>query len=263
MAGTDRTKAEKQAEVQDPMQPAIILVRPQLGQNIGTACRAMLNCGLTDLRIVQPRDGWPNEDAIKAASGAVAVTENARIFDSLADALADIQHAYATTARARDMIKPVVTGEKCAHEIRHKAHDGGRCALVFGPERTGLNNDDLTLVDTLVTIPLNPAFSSLNLAQAVLLVGHEWYKLGLGDDVQGRQLVKGKTDFATKETLTHFFQHLEEQLDAARFFPTEEKKTVMVRNIRNMFQRMDVTYQEVQTLHGVITALSGRRKGEK
>lgn len=262
MAGTDKTKAEIQAAIQDPMQPAIILVRPQLGQNIGTACRAMLNNGLTDLRLVQPRDGWPNEDAVKAASGAVAVTENAQIFDSLEDALHDIQHAYATTARSRDMIKPVVTGENCAKEIRQKASQNGRCALVFGPERTGLNNDDLTLVDTLVTIPLNPAFSSLNLAQAVLLVGHEWYKLGL-DHVEDRKLVKGKAEFATKETLLHFFEHLEQQLDLAGFYPTEEKRPTMVRNIRNLFQRMDITHQEVQTLHGVISSLSGRRKGEE
>ena len=156
--------------------PSIILVRPQLGQNVGMAARAMANFGLTDLRIVAPREGWPNEWAIKAASGADWVLEEARLFDTVADAAADIHFLVATTARIREMLKPVVTPEAAASEMRAKIVQGLRCGIMFGPERSGLENDDVTLAQASLRIPVDPRFTSINLAQAVLLIGYEWFK---------------------------------------------------------------------------------------
>src|SRR5262245_32864458 len=158
--------------------PAIILVRPQLAENIGTAARAMLNCGLTDLRLVKPRPAMPHPRAIAASSGADEVIEKARIFASVEEAAADLDHLYATTARARDQLKPVVTARQAATEMRGHIAAGEKAGYLFGPERTGLENDELLLADVLVTVPLNPKFSSLNLAQAVLLLSYEWQMAG-------------------------------------------------------------------------------------
>jgi len=154
--------------------PAIILVEPQLGENIGTAARAMLNCGLDDLRLVRPRDGWPSEKAVAAASGADTVLENARLYPSVAAAISDLVHVFAATARDRGMVRREVTPRRAATEMRAWLGTGEACGVLIGPERTGLLNDDLALADTVLTVPLNPAFSSLNLAQAVLIVGYEW-----------------------------------------------------------------------------------------
>ncbi|MBE0533852.1 MAG: RNA methyltransferase [Rhodospirillales bacterium] len=229
------------------------------------AARAMLNCGLTDLRLVAPRDGWPNESAINAASGATVVLERARLFATTAEAVADLRLVYASTARERGMTKPVVTPSRAAQEMRRAAADGIRCGILFGPEAKGLHNDDVALSDAILQAPLNPGFSSLNLAQAVLLTGYEWYKLGV--DVAERQVVypTGRVP-ATKEELLHFFEHLERELVACGFLHSEEKRPSMVRNLRNMFQRVELTDQEVRTLRGAIVGLvegKGRRKDSK
>ena len=177
MAGTDYKKAVALDIIGNQnRQPAIILVAPQLGENIGAVARAMLNCGLTDLRLVNPRDGWPNPAAEAMASGAVVVLEQARVFDTVEAAIADLQAVYATTARGRDMLKPVVTPRQAVTEIHQHSQIGQRCGILFGPERAGLSNEDLVYADAALMVPLHPGFSSLNLAQAVLLVAYEWFQ---------------------------------------------------------------------------------------
>jgi len=250
MAGTDHTRATAHGG------PAVILVEPQLGENIGAAARAMLNVGLTDLRLVRPRDGWPSEVARAAASGADAVVDGARLFPDVAAAIGDIRRLYACTARRRDMAKPVVTAEAAAAEMRALSPGGGACALMFGPERAGLGNDDVALADALVAVPLNPAFASLNLAQAVLLLGYAWLRAGEGEPA-------GEADRdppATKAELIGLFEHLEGELDAAGFFANRERRPVTVRKIRNMFQRAGLREFEVRILRGVVAALADRRR---
>ncbi len=251
MAGTDRRRAKLTGG------PAIILVAPQLGENIGTAARAMFNCGLTDLRIVAPRDGWPNPKAQSAASGADIVLDRARLYDRVEDAIAELRRVYASTARDRYMVKRVVTPREGAAEMRALIAAGEGCGILFGPERTGLLNEHIALADTVVSVPLNPAFSSLNLAQAVLLVGYEWFTAG--DETAPSQVVTGHSKPATKEKLIRFFEHLEEELDRNGFMRSEEKRPSMVRNLRNLFQRAQCTEQELRTLHGVVTAFAGPR----
>jgi tRNA/rRNA methyltransferase len=252
MAGTDRSK-----ESPIVTGPAIVLVEPQLGENIGASARAMLNCGLTELRLVRPRDGWPNAKAVAAASGADEVVQNARLYDSTAAAIADLHRVYATTARHRGMIKPVVTPRHAGIEIRSFEAHGERVGVLFGPERTGLVSDDIPLADTLVQVPLNPAYSSLNLAQAVLIVCYEWFQAGI--DAPPRQLVTNETRPATKAELLNFFAHLEKELDDCGFLRHVDKRPVMVRNIRNIFQRADLTEQELRTLHGIVKELAHTR----
>ena len=258
MAGTDQTRKDE-----SPLEagPAVILVAPQLGENIGTAARAMLNFGLTDLRIVRPRDGWPNERARAAASGADIVIDNVQLFDRTADAVAGLDYVVATTARARDMVKPIFTPETAAARMREAFAGGGRAGLLFGPERTGLENDDLALADALMMVPVNPAFASLNLAQCVLLMSYEWHKAG--DTTVAERIEYQQTRPANKEELLGFFEHLEGELDRFGFLKPPEKRPSMVRNLRNMFQRAGLTEQEVRTLRGVVAALTRRYpKGE-
>jgi tRNA/rRNA methyltransferase len=251
MAGTDHRRLAAGGG------PAVILVEPQLGENIGTAARAMFNCGLTEMRLVKPRDGWPNKKATAAASGADVVLEKARLFDRVEDAIADLRHVYATTARDRYMVKRILTPRFAAAEMRQFMAAGEGCGILFGPERTGLVNDHIALADTVLTVPLNPAFSSLNLAQAVLLIGYEWFTAG--DETPGEQLVTGHSQVATKEELLRFFGHFEEELDRSGFLRTADKRPGMIRNLRNLFQRAQPTAQELRTLHGVITAFVGPR----
>ena len=252
MAGTDhRRRAVKGG-------PAIILVEPQLGENIGTAARAMYNCGLTELRLVKPRDGWPSKKAQAAASGADIVLEKAELYASVEDAIAGLRHVYATTVRDRYMVKRILTPRKAATEMRGFLGAGESCGILFGPERTGLLNEHIALADTVLSVPLNPAFSSLNLAQAVLLIGYEWFSSG--DDTPDEQLALGHSLPATKERLVHFFEHLEEELDRSGFMRDAEKRPSMVRNLRNLFQRAGCTEQELRTLHGVVTAFCGPRR---
>lgn len=258
MAGTDARRSGD-----PPAGPAVILVRPQLSENIGTAARAMLNAGLSDMRLVAPRPNWLNDKAVAASSGADAVLHGARVFDSTAAAIADLRRVWATTGRNRYMVKPVHTPRQAAAAMRAAGAAGDRCGVLFGPERTGLENDDVSLADTVLFVPLNPAFSSLNLAQAVLLVGYEWYQAG-EEAVAPAAMTKGAGRPATKEHLTGFFDHLERELDACGFLRNAEKRPSMVRNIRNMFDRAELTEQEVRTLHGIVHELVTWRgkKGE-
>ncbi|MEM7443097.1 MAG: RNA methyltransferase [Pseudomonadota bacterium] len=256
MAGTDGTKGR--AEEGIGLGPAIILVDPQMGENIGTTARAMLNFGLTDLRLVRPRDGWPNPRAVSAASGADIVLDGARLFETTADAAADCRRLFATTARPRDMVKPVATPRGAASEIRAAENEGMSVGILFGAERTGLVNDDVALADTVITAPLNPSFSSLNLAQAVLLIASEYRQAK--DVTPANQLQTGDSPLADTKALVNLFEHLEGALDEAEFFRVAEKRPSMVRALRNMLGRANLTEQEVRTWHGIVTALAGRRK---
>jgi len=255
MAGTDHSREGMTGG------PAIILVNPQLGENIGTAARAMLNCGLDDLRLVAPRDGWPNDRAVAAASGADWVLDKARLYPSIPAAIADLAHVYAATARDRYMVKRIVTAHHAAPELRRLIGAGEPCGVLFGPERTGLVNDDIALAGTVLTVPLNPAFSSLNLAQAVLVVGYEWFSAA--DDTPPDQFHTGSSRPANKAELMRFFDHFEEELENSGFIRHPDKRPSMVRNLRNLFQRANPTEQELRTLHGVVTAFMGPRDRHK
>ncbi len=236
--------------------PAIILVGTQLGENIGMVARAMLNFGLTDLRLVKPRSDWQKARAIKAAAGAEALIENHQLFDSLATAGADLGFLVATTARFRDMVKPVLTPRCVAHRLRTRAEAGGIAAkggIVFGPERSGLDNEDISLADAICRVPLNADFSSLNLAQAVLVMAYEWFQLG--DDTQSVGLPMPDTRPAMRGEMNAMFAHFEAALDAAGFLTPPEKAPTMARNLRNMLHRAQMTEQDVRTFRGVINAL--------
>jgi tRNA/rRNA methyltransferase len=240
--------------------PAIVLVEPQLGENIGMAARAMLNCGLGDLRLVRPREGWPNDKALTAASGADAVLEAARLFPSTAAAIADLNVVYAATARPRDMTKRVVTPRRAAALLRRTIAGGSAAGILFGKEAKGLHNDDIALAGTVVTVPLNPGFASLNLAAAVLVVGYEWYQVA--DATPPERLAMPKqTRPADGAALVGLFEHLEAELDACGFLRNADQRPVMVRNLRNMLGRCGLTEQEVRTLRGVVDCLVTRRHG--
>ena len=256
MAGTDQKHgaANRDAGAIASGAPVIVLVRPQLGENIGAAARAMLNCGLTELRLVAPRDGWPNVKALNAASGADEVIGGVRVFERAGEAVADLHRVFAATARAREMVKPVVTPREAARQIHDCAAAGSRTGVLFGPERTGLDNDEVTLADCILEVPLNPAFASLNLAQAVLLVAYEWRNHD--DETPPEQLPLGRGQPATKGELVSFFEHLERALDQRGFYPTPEMRPKMARNMRNMFQRVQLTQQDVQTLFGIVRELN-------
>lgn len=240
--------------------PAVVLVRPQLSENIGTAARAMLNCGLADLRLVQPRESWLSDKAVAASSGAERVLQAAKVFATTAEAVADLQHVYATTGRNRYMVKPVATPRRAAADMRAVVAAGESCGVMFGPERTGLENDDLVLADTVLTVPLNPEHCSLNLAQAVLLVGYEWFQTGESIPTELTMTKGARGRLATKQELVGFFEHLERELDACGFLRLPDKRPGMVRNIRNIFQRAALTEQEVRTLHGIVTELATVRR---
>ena len=252
-AGTDHTK-----EWSAFGGPIVVLVEPQLGENIGTASRAMANFGLTRLRLVRPRDAWPNVHARRAASGADAVLENATLYDSLQAALADCTFVLATTARAHDQAKPVIGPAQAAREMAPRIAAGETVAVVFGRERWGLMNEEVGLADRIVTFPVNPAFASLNLAQAVLVVAYEWFKAAGGGLPFGMAV---RSPPAGKEQLFAFFASLERELERVEFFRPAEKRDTMTINLRNIFTRMAPTQQDIQTLHGVVTAIAAGRKG--
>ena len=247
MSGTDSSKTGVLGG------PVVILVEPQLGENIGMVARAMLNCGLDDLRLVNPRDGWPNPAAESAASGAVAVLNTARLYDSTPAAIADLHRVYAASARPRGLVKPIVSPRQAAADMRAATADGCATGWLFGPERAGLTNDDIALTDAVIAVTLNPAFASLNLAQAVLIVGYEWFQTGV--DVPPRELPLAGSRPATKDELINFFERFEQALDASGFLKPPEKRPSMVRNLRDIFTRADLSDQEVRSLHGVISAL--------
>jgi tRNA/rRNA methyltransferase len=240
--------------------PAVILVRPQLGENIGMAARAMLNCGLSTLRLVAPRDGWPNERAQRAASGADIVLEKAEVFDSVGEAVADLERVIATTARNRELTQRILTPRHAATEMRGWIGQGQGVGILFGPERTGLENDDMVHADTALSIPLNPQFSSLNIAQAVLLVAYEWS--AAGDTTPVVRMAEHATRPATKEEMQNLFDHLERALDQSGFLRNKEMRPSMVLNLRALLQRAEMTEQEARTFHGVIKFLSKKQHEE-
>jgi tRNA/rRNA methyltransferase len=240
-------------ETTDLHQPIIVLVRPQLGENIGKAARAMLNFGLTEMRLVAPRDGWPNPQAGPAASGADVVLERARVFDSVAAAVADCPHVYATTVRKRGVTKPVMTPEAAAREIHGLP---GRSAILFGPERSGLETDDVAVARTIITVPINPEFGSLNLAQAVILVAYEWSK--------GVTLAQPTdTDLplpAPQEELDGMIGQLDAMLEGAGFYFPPDRVPTTKRTLRTLLTKPGWSSQEVRTLRGVLSALANPRQ---
>ncbi len=239
--------------------PVVILVRPQLADNVGACARAMANGGLFHMRLVAPRDGWPQEKAWRMASGADRILDNATVHQTVADAVADLHHVFATCPRPRHIVKPVLTARGAATELREITGRGLRAGLLFGPERAGLDNDDMAQADALVRYPLNPAFMSLNLAQAVMVMAYEWWTTE--DGTPPRSLMTNESQVATKGKLDNFLTHLVDQLDACGFLRNLPKRPGMVRNIQHLFQRGEVTDQELRTLHGVVTELAiGRRQ---
>jgi tRNA/rRNA methyltransferase len=252
-AGTDKTKNWVVAPA-----PVVILVEPQLGDNIGAAARAMANFGLSRLRLVKPRDGWPNPRAWVAASGAARVLDGAALFDSVEAAIADCTFVLATTARAHDQAKPVLGPDAAAAAMARRVAAGETVGLLFGRERWGLTNAEVGLADGILTLPVNPAFASLNLAQALVVVAYEWFKL-TGPGLPFAMPVKSKP--AGKEQLLAFFETLERELEKVEFFRPAEKRETMVVNLRNIFHRMGATQQDIQTLHGIVMAIATGRKG--
>ena len=230
--------------------PSIILVNPQMGENIGSAARAMLNFGLTDLRIVNPRDGWPSAKARTMSSGALQKMPPVQVFENTADAIADLHHVYATTARSRDMVKPVLTANDAASDMRTRINQ--KTGILFGGERAGLDNDDVALAHTIITIPANPDFTSINLGQAVLLTAYEWFQAGVSEQPSDNIP-------APHKDLDEMLTRLENELDSRGFFRSDDMKPTTARNIRSMFSRSDLTDQEVRTFHGIISALIGKK----
>lgn len=233
--------------------PVVVLCRPQLGENVGTAARAMLNFGLGELRLVEPRFGWPNAKAVAACSGAHEVLNRMAIFDSVEAAIADLHHVYATTARFREMRKPLLTAEAAGVEARSMIAAERRVGILFGRERTGLDNDELALADALVRVPINPEFASLNLAQAVLLVGYEWFKSG-DSTPQHQDLAEAETP-ATKGDLDGMLHHLVTELEAVAFFRSHDSRDSIVRTVKMMFERRAMTQPEVHLMRGIVKEL--------
>jgi tRNA/rRNA methyltransferase len=239
--------------------PVVILVRPQLADNVGACARAMANGGLFHMRLVAPRDGWPQEKAWRMASGADRILDAVNVYDTVNDAVADLHHVFATCPRPRHIVKPVLTARGAAVELRQICTRDLRAGLLFGPERAGLDNDDMAAADALVRFPLNPAFMSLNLAQAVMVMAYEWWTAE--DGTAPRTLMTNESRVATKAKLDRFLIHLVDQLDACGFLRNLPKRPGMVRNLRHLFQRGEITEQELRTLHGVVTELAiGRRQ---
>jgi tRNA/rRNA methyltransferase len=249
--------------------PVFILVRPQLADNIGMVARAMANFGLEHLRLVEPRDGWPNEKARIAASGANFIIDGAEAYPALGEAVAGLNWVCATTARQRDLAKPVLTPGQAVAEMLARLAGGQRCGILFGPERNGLETGEIANADAAVMAPVNPNFASLNLAQAALLLSYEWIKQS-GSGSLGRvttyesaiepgMRTRGSPP-ASREELMKFFEHLEGELDANGFFTAPEKRPSVVQNLRSMFVRMGATEQEIRTLRGIVKALVNPRR---
>ncbi len=253
-AGTDKTKRW----IETPA-PIVVLVEPQMGENIGAVARAMANFGLPKLRLVKPVQGWPNERARVMAAGADRVLDGAELYDTLRAAIGDCTFVLATTARNHDQAKLVIGAEEAAKEMAPRVAAGEKIAILFGRERNGLENDEVALADRIITLPVNPAFASLNLAQAVLVIAYEWFKLAGGGDLPFA--MPNKSPPAEKHQLDAFFSELERELEKIEYFRPEEKRGTMRTNLRNIFNRMVPTQQDVRTLHGIVTALVAGRKG--
>jgi len=253
-SGTDKTKSGVNLTG-----PVVILVEPQLGENIGMAARAMGNFGLTNLRIVNPRDGWPNVSAQRAAAGADHILDRAELFDTVEQAVADCSLLFATTARAHDQAKPVVAPEAAAQQIAAGIEGGGTVGILFGRERYGLQNEEVALANRIITFPVNPGFASLNLAQAVLLIGYEWFKHCTAGALPFA--MPERSEPASQHQMQAFFDNLVRELDKVEFLRPAEKRETMLVNLRNIFSRMDPTKQDMHTLHGVVMAIVEGRKG--
>ena len=248
MAGTDRKRENMTGG------PVIVLVEPQLPENIGMVARAMANFGLSELRLVNPREEFPNEKAIATASKADHIINGAQVFDSLREAISDINFVFATTARERDGFKPVRSAVEAADAMRIRENSGQHTAILFGRERWGLNNEEISLADEIVTFPVNPAFASLNIAQAVLLMSYEWMKSGL--ERQTDTAFRNKEmEPAHKATLYGLFEQLEEALDVRGYFRPKERKEIMVENLRSVLTRAAFSEPEIRLLRGVVSSL--------
>lgn len=237
--------------------PVVILVRPQLGENIGAVARAMGNFGLTEMRLVSPRDGWPNKRAVEVAAGPVAgkVIEEAKVFSSFEDSLSDVQHVYATTGRPRGMEKQVLEPPQAMEKLRGQMAQGWRCALVFGPERTGLENDEVALSDTIISIPTSPLSPSLNLGQATVVVGYEWWR-----SEGAPSPAKEVPEPAPREEMMGLLAQLEEYLDAVDYYRVADKKPVMWQNVQTMMLRGGWSSQEVRSMRGLLRAIWEQRR---
>ena len=253
MAGTDSS-----IKIELRPTPAVILCEPQLGENIGTAARAMANFGLWDLRLVRPRDGWPNERAVAAASRADHVINKVRVFETLEEAIADLSLVYATTARSRDLKKPVLGPDEASGNLHAHISNGRGAGLLFGRERWGLLNEEVALADAIVTLPVEAAFASLNIAQAVLLMAYEYRR----HSELGTQLPFSETmaEVAPREELIGLFGHLEATLDGSGFFTAPDKRPTVINNLRTMLERGKFTSQEIRTLRGVISSIDRRHQ---
>jgi tRNA/rRNA methyltransferase len=253
-AGTDKTK-----DWADLAGPIVILVEPQLGENIGAVARVMANFGLARLRLVKPRDGWPNIHARRSASGADRLLDETALYETVQAAIADCTLVLATTARAHDQAKPVLGPHEAALTLAPHVAAGENVAVLFGRERHGLENDEVALADRIVTFPVNPAFASLNLAQAVALIAYEWFNLASGGALPFT--MPRKSEPAGKQQIEAFFTNLESQLDQIEYFRPLDKRPTMLVNLRNIFARMQPTKQDIATLHGIVVALTEGRKG--
>ncbi len=270
--GIRKAGALAETATNDQTAPSVLLMAPQIPDNIGMVARAMGNFGLDDLRVIEPRDGWPSEKARAVASGAAAIIDGAGLFDNLAGAIGDLNWVCATTARQRDMRKPVLTPAQAAEELHRRTAAGQRCGILFGRERNGLQSDEIADCDAMVMIPVKSDFASLNLAQAVLLLGYEWLKTS--DDASlGRVttyespletgIYLNKDAPASKQELLGLYEHLEAELERLGFFNPSTRRHVVVRNVRNMLGRINATGQEVKTLRGIVATLAngkGRRR---
>jgi len=233
-----------------PSEPAFVLIRPQLGENVGASARAMWNFGLSRMRLVEPRDGWPNPRAVAMASGAGRVLDAAQIYPGTAEAVADCTRVYATTARPRDLTKTVMTPEAAMADAARRIALGERVAVLFGPERAGMENDDIARANVVVTVPVNPAFSSINLGQCVLLMAYEWRRAT--EAVQPARDEMAGAAWASAIEVEHLARHFEERLETAGFFFPDHKAPAMKLSLRNLWSRMPLTQPDVQALHGIL-----------
>lgn len=231
-------------------QPVIVLVRPQMGENIGGAARAMWNFGLDRMRIVSPRDGWPNQKAIAVSGSAGRLLEEAIITDGVAEALDDCTFVFATTARRRELTKPIYTPEEAMNVAREKMAKGEKIAIMFGPERAGLENEDVAKANAIISVPVNPEYASLNLAQCVLLTSYEWRRQTV--EVEPRSMEMGGSEWASAIEMEKLADHYESRLDDAGFFYPETKSSGMKVNLRNLWSRLPLTRADVQMMHGML-----------
>ena len=237
--------------------PVIILVNPTLGENIGAAARAMMNFGLSELRLVAPKGDWPNQKAINTASGAEAILGNACLFKTTQQAIADLNRVYATTARVRDMVKPVLTPQQLAEKLHANYAEGEKSGILFGREAKGLHNGDIAISEAIVMVPVSDQHRSINLAQCVLLIGYEWFQSANPGGL--KDLRRKGSAIASQKEINDFFEHLENELDDCGFLYPLEKRARMIRNIRNIFTRVGLSDQEVKTLRGIVSGLSNPR----